>query len=557
MASHISSAILTYAHVSGNTYKVTLQLYGNCGTASHACFTTLSTAVPQICLFNGSTYETSFNLTIDSPKAGIFATQICPGDVTQCTDPASTIPGQVLFVYSGNITLPDTSSCWQFVFDGSLGASCAAGRAAAITNIAGGSSIQLVDTLNNTIGYNSSPIFANAIATSYLINTDNSYYPEAMDPDHDSLVFSLDTLYDGASTCVIGGTVTYPAPYSPTYPLACAIGSFTFSSTTGDMLFYPNAVQRSVASYNVQEYRGGVKVGTSTHEVLFTVTTTDSPAIYVGYCTGTPTPGTVTATTNCGGYLTLNINTYSCGAALQWQYSSSGTGWSNLINDTSATATLYPYNTGYYRCMVTCDSSGTSVPSSEEFVVGASGTAGMTVVVAVDSDSVCAPVTFITGVCPCTDSCKVITYFGDGTTATNTFTVNPSADWIADVQHTYSITGVFPMKQVLYDSSVAIDSSFFNFNYSLCTSLPTGLQTPTDREAIQLYPNPASTVLNVAVSADAYATATLLNAIGTVLQSQALSANHAAFKIASLPPGIYFIQLIGKEGIATQKFIKM
>ena len=291
-ASHIVGVDLFYTWVSGNTYKITLMVYGDCGPSSSGAFSTLSFAAPQICIFNGDTLMGNTTLSIQTPTAGVEITPVCAADVslTQCTDPANSIPGIKKFVYSGNYTLPYASSVWRFMYMGYMGSAAAgSGRAAAITNINSGSIIQVVDTLDNTVYHNSNPALTVVPTPFFCLNSSDNYNPGAVDPDGDSLSFALvpgmGTAAGGSTTCVPTGAVTYISPYTATAPLAAS--SFTFDSHTGQISFYPNALQRSLVVYNVREYRGGHLVGTSQREMTFLVLT----------CTNVAASGALTAPT--------------------------------------------------------------------------------------------------------------------------------------------------------------------------------------------------------------------------------------------------------------------
>src|ERR1700683_1017940 len=84
-ASHIVGCDLFYTWVSGNTYQITVILYGNCGTTTGA-FETLSYSAPQVCIWNGGTFFEDINLTIQAPTSGVEITPVCPIDsaLTQC-----------------------------------------------------------------------------------------------------------------------------------------------------------------------------------------------------------------------------------------------------------------------------------------------------------------------------------------------------------------------------------------------------------------------------------------------------------------------------------------
>ena len=283
-ASHIFGIDLYYSYVSGYTYKVYLVVYGDC---SGSAFPTLSSATPEIQVYNGNTLYTTFNLAVQAPSSGVEVTPVCPAQAgnTTCVSTAGTIPGIKKFVYSANVTLSGASSVWRFMFKGTMGATSSAGRSNSITNIiipTAGSAIQLVDTLNNVTLTNSSSVYTTIPTPFYCIDQPVNFNPGAVDPDGDSLVYYLVAGMD-AST---GSAVTYISPYTATAPLATAAGTFSFNSSTGQLAFTPNIAQKSLVVYNVEEYRGGILRGTSQREMTVVVLST---------CTNSPPSGTISA----------------------------------------------------------------------------------------------------------------------------------------------------------------------------------------------------------------------------------------------------------------------
>jgi len=288
-ANHLVGMDLVYTHVSGNTYRITLTAYGDCGSASTSgAFGSLSSASPRVYIYNGNTLVGGVNLNIQPPTAGIEITPVCPAFLsqTQCTNLSFPTPGIKKFVYSANYTLPATSPVWRFIFTGELGASIA-GRALSITNIPSVpvTYIQLIDTLNNTVAPNSSPNLTNVPTPFYCLSATSNYNPGAVDPNSDSLRFFLVPGGAGTNSSVVGGNVTYLPPYTGAAPLA--VTTMSFDQQTGQVSFLPSSLQRSLVVYNIREFRGGVFVGSCQREMTFLVQS----------CSNTPPNGNFSSAT--------------------------------------------------------------------------------------------------------------------------------------------------------------------------------------------------------------------------------------------------------------------
>lgn len=289
-ASHILGMDLYYTWVSGNTYKITAILYGDCSPSSYTAFSTLPSSSPQICIYRGTTYITTIGLNIQAPTSGVDITPVCPSEVghTQCENSSSTIPGIKKFVYSANYTLPApvTSNCWQFLYIGYDGYGSAAGRSANITNLVNPSatSMELVDTLDNTVYPNNSNTQFSVIPTPFFcLNTPDTYNPGAVNPIDSfqiDLIAAMNSAYTSSGCgygvpCVYTGTAWTPptTPVSATDPLEVVAGSYSYNSTTGQLNFTPNAIQRATVVYNCREFRGGSYVGSCQREMNFLVLT--------------------------------------------------------------------------------------------------------------------------------------------------------------------------------------------------------------------------------------------------------------------------------------------
>lgn len=312
-ANHLVGMDLFYTHVTGNTYRITLIAYADCGSASStSAFASLPTNTPTIHIYDGGSFRTSINLSIQPPSAGVEITPVCPSflSLTQCTDPSFPTPGIKKFVYSGNITLPYASSVWRFIFTGTMASGSLAGRALSITNIASFpvSYIQLVDTLNNLTAPNSNVSMTNIPTPYYCNGTTSNYNPGAVDPNGDVLRFSLVNGGNGTTTSTPGGSVTYLAPYNGANPLD--VSTMSFDNTTGQITFTPASLQRSLVVYNIREFRGGVFVGSCQREMTFLVqpcTNTPPNGNFSGATSGTITDNTHMEICQNSGAFTVNI----------------------------------------------------------------------------------------------------------------------------------------------------------------------------------------------------------------------------------------------------------
>ena len=77
--------------------------------------------------------------------------------------------------------------------------------------------------------------------------------------------------------------------------------------------------------------------------------------------------------------------------------------------------------------------------------------------------------------------------------------------------------------------------------------------TEIDSPSLSIYPNPATTILNV--EAEGFSTIEMVNVLGQVVYSANATSN-MQINVSNLDNGVYFVRLNGANGTATQKFIK-
>jgi gliding motility-associated-like protein len=281
-ASHILGGELFYTYVSGNTYNVSMIIYGDC-SGSPTAFQGLISATPEVQVYNGTVLISTIYLQPQS-GAGVLVSPVCPDEInnTTCT-PTGTLPGIKKYVYTNAYTLNGTSANWKFRTTGQFQNATLAGRSNSMTNVTiplAGSLMSLEATLNNTFATNSSPTYTTIPTPFFCVNKPQEYNQGAVDPNSDSLVYNLVPGLDATTTP--STNVAYIAPFTATAPLGCAPGTYVFSNTTGQLSFTPNIVQRALVVSKVSEYRNGILIGTSMREMTFVV---------LDICTNTPPDG--------------------------------------------------------------------------------------------------------------------------------------------------------------------------------------------------------------------------------------------------------------------------
>ncbi|MCB0700899.1 MAG: gliding motility-associated C-terminal domain-containing protein [Chitinophagales bacterium] len=298
-ATHIYGGDLLYKHVSGDTYQITLTMYGDC---SGSAYSRLFNASPKIEIFRGSVFWDSLRLVEDALQRKEVS-PVCPEEAhnTSCrSDGDRSLPGVTVFVFTANVTLPPNAN-WRIFFNGIMGNTTSAGRSNSITNIVngtGGQIMSLLATLNNLDGPNNSPVYTTIPTPFYCLNLQQQYNQGAADQDGDSLEFAL-------VPAKINGTasVNYISPYSATQPLQTSAGNFTFDGNTGQMDFFPDAVQRSLVVNEVREYKDGKLVGSSMREMTF---------IILDNCNNNPPTGNLSKDNIHGGVVTDDNAVNAC-----------------------------------------------------------------------------------------------------------------------------------------------------------------------------------------------------------------------------------------------------
>lgn len=239
--------------------------------------------------------------------------------------------------------------------------------------------------------------------------------------------------------------------------------------------------------------------GTYTAPGFYSVTASDSAGgciismngvakieIAPGTCSGTPYAGDAWPynwnTTICNGsplslFLTGPV---PCGTTFQWQSSPDNITWTTIPGATVFTYTSLPTTTLYYRCIVTCVSSGLTATSAP---VQIKVTNRIINSYAWVSDTACSAANFYLSTCTGDTSYHVRTWFGDGSSDyAHLFTY--SASFVYQ-HHNYSLPGTYTVKQVLYDTIGPVDSVSYSFASTYCKILQLQFYNDTNNNCVK------------------------------------------------------------------------
>lgn len=287
-ATHAQGADISYQCMGGNQYQVTVSFYRDCSGSTAPGSVTVNVS--------SASCGQNLNVTLNPiTGTGYEVTSICSSMTTTCS--GGSYPGVQEYQYSGIVNLPMACSDWVFGF--SL---CCRNNAITTINAPGSDNIYVEAHLNN-LDYpcNSSPVFSNPPVPFICANQTYCFNHGATDADGDSLSYSLITpMTDGS-----GGTVTYLPGWSSTSPISSS-PALTIDPITGDICMTPTMLEVTVMAVKVEEWRGGVLIGSVVRDIQVRVVT----------CSNTlPTITGINGTSNfqanaCAGS-TINFNIFS------------------------------------------------------------------------------------------------------------------------------------------------------------------------------------------------------------------------------------------------------
>ncbi|MCB9186915.1 MAG: gliding motility-associated C-terminal domain-containing protein [Flavobacteriales bacterium] len=269
-ATHIVGGELVYTYLGGSQYAITLIVYRDC-LSGQAAFDNPA----AIGIFNSSnTLVQDLNFTLDSVvtlQSTINSSCVtAPNNV--CTEAG---------YYTEIVTLPPIVGGYTIAYQ-----RCC--RNAVVQNIVdpGNVGATYVATIPGSESQpaNSSPIWSNLPPLYVCANLPFQFDHSAFDLDGDSLVYSLCTPYEGASSTAPQPNPPSSPPYTPIswqapYSLNDMMGGvpLTINPQTGQLNAVPNAIGTYVIGICVSQYRNGILLGETRRGIQINVVNCQAP----------------------------------------------------------------------------------------------------------------------------------------------------------------------------------------------------------------------------------------------------------------------------------------
>ncbi len=245
-------------------------------------------------------------------------------------------------------------------------------------------------------------------------------------------------------------------------------GSFTGLSPTWSSV---NPGIASVSGAGLSATVTGVRVDTTIIKynispecnIYHTVSVNPTP------CTGVPDPGIVSGSMLlCPGITErLVLSGYTTSSTtLQWQSSLDSVTWvdvpgarSSFLNDTPLVST-------WYRCRVTCATSGLSAYSRSLYLPKRNVI--FSHYYAMHGGILCNTVRFTVNSCHSVSGLNMVTIYGDGATDTSSVSIYGYGDTYFD--HSYALSGTYTVKHILRFGAVSVDSVIYTYEHISCNT---------------------------------------------------------------------------------------
>lgn len=296
-ANHIVGGSLTYEQQGGSTYRITLTLYRDCTDPTNPSF-------PSIVKINIARNNGTFFKSVSIPFSSAISV---PPKIDTCV----VNPGICLqeAIYSQVVTgMPPSPGGYHVYFQ----LCCRTGALLNITDPSSkGETFYTHIPDNNVVTANSSPNWTEKPQSFVCQGNPISIAHDAIDPDGDSLYYSLYTPYDTSAVTFPGGIFTAsPLPWSSTYgpnnPLNAGIPNSLQINSKGLITGLPPLTSGVfVVGVKCQEYRNGIKLGEILRDFQLTVVPCPPKVLanysFKGNCSGTKVDFT-TLTTGASSY---------------------------------------------------------------------------------------------------------------------------------------------------------------------------------------------------------------------------------------------------------------
>jgi gliding motility-associated-like protein len=251
-ATHVVGGSLTYEHLGGATYRVTLKMYRDCAPGNAAFPGTVTIQVRDV---NGNTFAPSKNISIPFPGA----TAVQPYIDTCAANPGLCLEEAIYTTVVNN--LPPLNGGYHLYYQ----YCCRNATLDNCVNPLGTGETWYAYIPNNAVLItNSSPVWTNPPPVFVCQGNPMNYDHGATDADGDSLVYSYYTPYDDIPPTFPGGVatftpITWQAGFGPNN--ACGGPPLTMSTTTGYITGAPPMQGQFVCGVKCEEFRNGVKIG--------------------------------------------------------------------------------------------------------------------------------------------------------------------------------------------------------------------------------------------------------------------------------------------------------
>lgn len=181
--------------------------------------------------------------------------------------------------FADTIVLPNASANWKFW----ISECCRSAAISTINNPTGAGAFCEATLDNLNYPTNSLPDFSTLNVPIFCLNQPAVYPNTAIEPDGDSIVYSLIGARDNQTQSIYNPfNISYVGPYSPTQFISTNAPVF-FDVTTGVSSFTPVLLQQGVMVVLASEYRNGVLIGTSMRDInVMIVDGINNPSIVTG-----------------------------------------------------------------------------------------------------------------------------------------------------------------------------------------------------------------------------------------------------------------------------------